>query len=76
MSTAQRLRRRAATVLSATALAGSGLLLTAGPAEAAACESTGSGVTVVVTYPGGGTSVRCAPGGSIRCMRCGEIERC
>ncbi|MGA8047525.1 MAG: hypothetical protein WCA30_14795, partial [Dermatophilaceae bacterium] len=54
--------RRRSSVLAALALAGGGLLVAAPPAQAAACESTASGVTVVVSYPNGSTSVRCSPG--------------
>lgn len=58
----RRLRRGAVAVIAATALGWAGLVGAAAPAQAAACSSTDSGVTVVVTFPGGSTSVRCAGG--------------
>lgn len=62
MTLLTRLRRGVVAGLAATALGGAGLLTAAAPAQAAACSSADSGVTVVVTFPGGSTSVRCAPG--------------
>ena len=56
------LLRTAGAVLSSVALAAAGLLVAAPSAQAAACTSTSSGVTVVVTFPNRSTSVRCAPG--------------
>ena len=54
------MRRTARLVLAAGLALGGGAAVSA-PAEAAACSTT-SGVTVVVTFPGGRTSTRCAPG--------------
>ena len=60
------IRRPAATALRTVVAVGFALatalgFATAGPAQAAACSGT-SGVTVVVTFPSGSTSVGCAQG--------------